>query len=315
LTFSNYRQDMTDHSSGTLLGRRPPALRRSWLFVGGDDEAAHAAACNLGADVVIQELEDSTPPQRRAQARSLAANAYTTWRKAGMLAAVRINPLETDGLDDLAGVVPAQPDIILMSKVSEPEQVRRLATEVQRLEHQHGLPTGAIELVPNIESARGIMQTYAIATASERVTGVAGSTEDTAADLGAVRGKDAAELAYVRQRLHVECVAARVLSIDCPYTFADAEGCEADTRYARRLGYLAKLINAPAHVMVVNRVMTPSRAEIEEARAIIAAFDNASRGLGDQQAQVDGRMLELPIFLNAQRLLERAAALGVSHDG
>ncbi|UCH47830.1 MAG: CoA ester lyase, partial [Betaproteobacteria bacterium] len=148
--------------------RRPPALRRSWLFVGGDDEPAHAAACELGADVVIQELEDSTPPEQRPKARSLAATSYAKWKNARILAAVRINPLETDGLADLAASIPAQPDIVLMSKVSEPVQVTRLAQEVERLERQHGLPIGEIELVPNIESARGIMQTYAIATASER---------------------------------------------------------------------------------------------------------------------------------------------------
>ena len=136
--------------------------------------------------------------------------------------------------------------------------------------------------------------------------------EDTAADLGAIRGKDGIELAYVRQRLHVECVAAGVLSVDCPYTFADAEGCESDARYARRLGYLAKLINDPSHVAVVNRVMTPSDTQVREAQAIIAAFDTGSRGLGNQQVQLDGRLLELPIYLNAQRLLERAAALGVN---
>jgi citrate lyase subunit beta/citryl-CoA lyase len=292
--------------------RRPPALRRSWLFVGGNDAAAHAAACGLGADVVIQELEDSTPPAYRPEARSLARNAYKAWRDAGMLAAVRINPLETDGLQDLAAVIPARPDIVVMSKVSEPAQVQRLADEIARLEREHGLRAGMIELVPNIESARGIMQTYAIAKASDRVTAVAGSTEDTAADLGAIRGKDALELTYVRQRLHVECVAAGVLSVDCPYTFADAEGCETDARYARRLGYLAKLINDPSHVAVVNRVMTPSETEVREAHAIIAAFDSGSRGLGKQQLRLDGRLLELPIYLNAQRLLERAAALGVN---
>lgn len=292
--------------------RRPPALRRSWLFVGGDDVAAHAAACALDADVVIQELEDSTPPSNRPKARSLARDAYNAWRTAGKLAAVRINPLETDGLQDLAEVIRAQPDIVLMSKVSEPAQVQKLADEVARLEREYGLPEGGIELVPNIESARGIMQTYAIAKASERVTGVAGSTEDTAADLGAIRGKDAIELAYVRQRLHVECVAAGVLSIDCPYTFADTEGCETDSRYARRLGYLAKLINDPSHVALVNEAMTPSAAQVREARAIIAAFDTGSRGLGNQQVQLDGRLLELPIYLNAQRLLERATALGVN---
>jgi citrate lyase subunit beta/citryl-CoA lyase len=291
--------------------RRAPALRRSWLFVGGDDRNAHDAACALGADVVIQELEDSTPPERRPGARTLAAQAFAAWRAAGMLSAVRINPLETDGLADLAAVIPAQPDIVLMSKVSEPSQVQRLADEVGRLEHKHGLPAGGIELVPNIESARGIMQTYAIAKASTRVTGVAGSTEDTAADLGAVRGKDGVELAYVRQRLHVETVAAGVLSIDCPYTFADTDGCETDARYARRLGYQAKLINDPSHVAVVNRVMTPSESEVREASEIIDAFDTNSRGLGNEQVRLNGRLLELPIYLNAQRLLERAAALGI----
>jgi citrate lyase subunit beta/citryl-CoA lyase len=292
--------------------RRSPALRRSWLFVGGDDDLAHRAACDLGADVIIQELEDSTPPERRPAARALAANAYTAWRSSGALSAVRINPLETDGLEDLASVIPAKPDIVLMSKVAEPVQVQRLAEEVERLEHKHGLPAGGIELVPNIESARGIMQTYAIAKASTRVTGVAGSTEDTAADLGAVRGKDGVELAYVRQRLHVETVAAGVVSIDCPYTFADVEGCETDARYARRLGYQAKLINDPSHVAVVNRVMTPSESEVREASEIIDAFDTNSRGLGNEQVRLNGRLLELPIYLNAQRLLERAAALGIN---
>lgn len=294
---------------------RPPALRRSWLFVGGDDAAAHRAACELGADVVIQELEDSTAPERRPAARALAATAYRLWREAGALSAVRINPLETDGLADLAAVIPARPDIVLMSKVAEPLQVQRLADEVERLERKHGLPAGKIELVPNIESARGIIQTYAIAKASARVTGIAGSTEDTAADLGAIRGKDGIELAYVRQRLHVESVAAGVVSIDCPYTFADVEGCEADARYARRLGYRAKLINHPSHVDIVNKAMTPSPEEVQEARAIIASFDTSSPGLGNQQVRLNGRLLELPIYLNAQRLLERAAALGIDTDG
>lgn len=302
---------MSQQQLSTPSSRRPPKLRRSWLFVGGDDRTAHEAAITLGADVVIQELEDSTPPQRRPAARNLAERSYAAWKQAGILAAVRINPLETDGLADLEVIIPARPDIVLMSKVSEPEQVRRLEREVARLERQHGLPEGMIELVPNIESARGIMQTYSIATASERVTGVAGSTEDTAADLGAVRGKDAIELAYVRQRLHVETVAAGKLSIDCPYTYADLGGCEADSRYARRLGYLAKLINHPAHVQIVNDAMTPSLEQIREAQAVVSAFDTHSRGLGAQQAQVDERLLELPIYSNAQRVLERAAALGV----
>lgn len=292
---------------------RPPVLRRSWLFVPGADRAMQALAAEVGADVLIQELEDFTPPDRRAEARRLAAMLYSTWRGSGAVAAVRINPLETEGLADLAAVVPARPDIILMSKVAEPEQVLALDDIVARLEVEHGLPPAGIELVPNIESARGVMQTYAIATASRRVSGVVGSTEDMAANLGAVRGKDAAELAYVRQRLHLECTAARVLTIDCPYTFSDAAGCEADARYARRLGYIAKSAVDPAQVAIINKAMTPNPSAIETASKIIAAFE-AARAAGQDRAHVGEALVEVPTYFEAQRTLARARALGNAAD-
>jgi citrate lyase subunit beta/citryl-CoA lyase len=288
--------------------RQPPRLRRSWLALPGADRVQLADAAGSGADVLIQELEDFTPPERRGEARGLAAATYAGWRRAGVLAAVRINPLATEGRTDLAAVVPARPDIIMMSKVAEPAEVAALDQAVGELERAHGLPPGGIELVPNIESARGIIQTFAIATASPRVTGVAGSTEDMAADLGAVRAKDALELAYVRQRLHVECVAAGVLSIDCPYTFADADGCAADARWARRLGYVAKLAVDPAHVAIINAAMTPSTAEIAQARTIVAAFE-AARAEGRAGARVGDVLVEMPIYLNAKRILDRADAL------
>jgi citrate lyase subunit beta/citryl-CoA lyase len=100
------------------------------------------------------------------------------------------------------------------------------------------------------------------------------------------------------------------VSVDCPYTYADTSGCRADTMYARRLGYSAKLINHPEHVAAVNDALTPSEAELAEARAIISAFDVEHRGLATNQ--VGGRMLELPIYLNAQRLLARAEALNAA---
>lgn len=290
--------------------RRPPALRRCWLFVPGADRAALTAAAGTGADVLIQELEDFTPPERRPEARGLALELYDAWRAAGALAGVRVNPLETEGLVDLAAVMGGRPDIVLMSKVAEPRQVAALAEEVRRLEYELGIPSHSTEIVPNIESARGLVQTLAIATASPRVTAVLGSTEDMAADLGAPRTRDAHELAYVRQRLHVDCVAAGVLSIDCPYTFADAEGCAVDARRARALGYVAKSAVHPSHVAVINAVMTPSSEEVRQARVLLAAFE-AARARGEDRVEVAGLIVEMPTYLSAQRLLARAEALGV----
>jgi citrate lyase subunit beta / citryl-CoA lyase len=291
--------------------RRPPHLRRSWVFLPGADRAAHETGAASGADVLIQELEDFTPPEQRPQARALAATLYEAWRARGIVAAVRINPLETAGREDLAAVMRGRPDVVLMSKVAEPEQVRALAAAIEQHERGLGIACGSTELVPNIESARGVMQTYAIATADPRVTGACGSTEDMAADLGAPRTRQAHELAYVRQRLHVECVAARVLSIDCPYTFADDEGCTADARFAHGLGYKAKSAVKPEHARLVNAVMTPSDSEVISAQRMVRAFEEA-RGRGLDRIAVDGQLVEVPMYLNAQRVLERASALGVA---
>jgi citrate lyase subunit beta/citryl-CoA lyase len=294
----------------THLGRRPPALRRCWLFLPGADRAQLLAAPKTGADVLIQELEDFTPPERRPEARAMAPEIYAAWRAAGVLAGVRINPLETEGRVDLVAVMRGRPDIVLMSKVAERRQVVALSEAVLSEEYACGIRSGTTEIVPNIESARGLIETFAIATASPRVTAVLGSTEDMAADLGAPRTPGAQELAYARQRLHVECVAAGVVSVDCPYTFADVGGCEADARAARAMGYVAKSAVNPAHVAVINAVMTPSPEEIRRALAMVGAFE-AARAKGLDRVEVAGLIVEMPTFMSAQRLLARARALGV----
>src|SRR5262245_46632917 len=291
--------------------RRPPALRRCWLFLPGADRGALIAASACGADVLIQGLEDFTPPELPGQARALAGEIFPKWRAAGRLAAVRINPLESEGRADLVAGMQARPDIVVMSKVAAPDQVARRDEGVTRLEDGLGIPAGSTERVPTIGSARGVRNAYAIAKASARVTGVLGSTDDMAADLGAPRSRAGIELGYVRQRLHLECTAAEVLSIDCPYTFADVEGCEADTRHARQLGYVAKSAVAVSHVAAINSIMTPSATEVGEARAIIAAFE-AARAAGKERACRGGLLIEVPTYFSAKRLLARAAALGVA---
>jgi citrate lyase subunit beta/citryl-CoA lyase len=274
--------------------KRPPGARRSWLFVAGADEAAHAAAAKSGADVIILELEDFTPADLRAGARALSPSALERWRKAGAVAAVRINPLETCGRDDLAGVVGARPDVILMAKVSAPEQVKAL-------EEATG---GVVDLVPTIESAAGLVRAAEIARASRRVTAMLVASEDMVADLGTSRSRGGQELAYVRSRFLVECRAAGVEAIDCPYTFSDVKGAVADARYARQLGYRMKSLVDPRHASAINAAFTPTPAELRKAARIVKAFERA-RAAGRDRAKVDGALVELPIYTAAKRLLDR----------
>lgn len=291
-----------------MAPRRPAHLCRSWLFLEGANEAVLQGAPQSGADVLIQELEDFTPPRLRPQARALAFDLYASWRAAGAVVAVRVNPLDQDGMDDLAAVMRGRPDIVALPKVAEPHHVARLDQEVSRFEREYGIPEGSTALLPNIEFARGLVQTGAIAAVSRRTIGCLLASEDLATDLGAERGRDGLELAYSRQRFIVECRAADVVAVDCPYTFSDAEGVEHETRYARRLGYVAKSLVDPAHAAVVNGVLTPGEDDLRRAREIVAVFE-AARERGGGRAELNGALVEVPSYSNAKRLIARAEAL------
>jgi citrate lyase subunit beta/citryl-CoA lyase len=287
---------------------RPARLCRSWLFLEGANEKVLSAAPKSGADVLIQELEDFTPPALRPKARALAPELYAAWRAAGAVVAVRVNPLELDGMDDLAAVMRGRPDIVALPKVAEPSHIARLDEAVTRFERDYGIPKGSTALLPNIEYARGLIQLDATVRVSKRTGACLLAAEDLAADLGAERAPDGLELAYCRQRFLVECVAAGVVAVDCPYTWSDVDGVERDTRWARRLGYGARSLVDPAHAAPINRLLTPSDEDLRHARATVAAFDSA-RAKGEARVELDGSLIEVPTYANAKRLIARWEAL------
>ena len=287
----------------------PYATCRSWFFVEGANRQALSQAASSGADVLVQELEDFTPPEQRPTAHALAADTFAAWRAAGAIAGVRINPLGQGGRADLAGVMPARPDFVALPKVAGPDDIAMLARAVATAEADLGVAPGQTRLVPNIETAAALVQAGAIARASPRVAALMLASEDMAADLGAERLPDCAELAYVRQRFLVECRAVGVPAVDCPYTWSDVQGLRADALWARRMGYGAKSVVARDHAAVVNGVFTPDVAAIAHARRLIAAFE-AARARGEARAMLDGALIEMPAVTAARRLLARAKALG-----
>ena len=266
--------------------------RRTWLFVAGADPAAHEAAARSAADVLIHELEDFTPPGLRPRARAMAKALYARWRAAGKGVAVRVNPLETCGREDLKGVLPGKPDVVLMSKVVSAAQVKALAR----------LAPG-VDLVPNVETARGLVHAYEIGRASPRVKAMLVASEDMVADLGTNRSREGEELAYARQRFLLECRAAGVEAIDAPFTFSDVQGAVADARWAKRMGYRMKSLVLPSHAAALNKVFTVSARDRRNARRIVAAFE-AARARGGDRAKVAGKLVEVPIYNAAKRLLQ-----------
>ncbi len=295
-------------SSPSLATLRPVALRRSWLFSAGADAAVQAASRASRPDVLIPDLEDFTPPDRRTSGRELIVECMAQCRAAGIVAGVRVNPLETVGREDLAVVMRGRPSVVFLPKTVHAAQVVALDRAITAHERQLGIAVGSTEIVPNMETAAGVVNTVAIAKASPRVRACLVAAEDLAADLGAERAPDGFELLYARQRFLLECRAAGVLAIDAPYTFSDAGGARAETAQARRLGYAAKSLVSPEHTAAVNAELTPSAERVAQAGRVVSAFESA-RARGHDRVELDGVLVELPTYLNAQRLLDRYRAL------
>ena len=287
---------------------RPLALCRSWLFLPGAERETLMAAPECGADVLIQELEDFTPRDRRSEAGGMAPDIYKAWRGAGAVVAVRVNPLDDGGIADLEAVMRGAPDVVMLPKVRGAADIEALAEAIGAFEARYGISGGSTLLVPNIESAAALMQVQAIAQASPRVTGCLLASEDLAADLGAERTPDSDALDHARQRFLLECRAAGKLAIDCPFTWADADYARADAQKSRRWGFGAKSAVAATHAAIINEVMTPSQGAVAEAQRIVDAFE-AARSQGLPGVPVDGNLVEMPTYLAARRLLERHAAL------
>ena len=285
-----------------------PDLRRTWLFGPGADADAQNAMLRSGADALIVDLEDSTPPARRDEARSGLANLLQRWRDAGRIAVVRINALDADGPIDLAAAMRARPDVIAYPMAVSAAQMHALHAALTHWEGTLGLTPGTTEILPVCETALGVVDVRAIAGGSPRIRAALLGAEDLAADLCAERQPDAVELDYARRRFVLECRAAAIEPIDAPYTFSDIEGAVREALYARRLGYQSKALVLSEHARPLNAVLTPSDKEVRRATAIVEGFE-AARARGEDRALVDGLWVEVPTYRNARRLIERARRL------
>lgn len=285
-----------------------PDLRRTWLFGPGADTGAHEVMQRSGADVLIVDLEDFTPPARRDEAHRGLAGLLARWREAGRIAAVRINALDGDGPSDLAAAMPARPDIVAYPMAASAAQMQALHAALSRWEEELGIVSGMTEILPVCETALGVVDVRAIAGGSPRICTALLGAEDLAADLCAERQPDAVELDHARRRFVLECRAASIEPIDAPYTFSDPEGAVREARYASRLGYRCKALVRPEHAQPLNEALTPSDDELRRATAVVEAFE-AARARGEDRALVDSQWVEVPTYRNATRIVERARRL------
>jgi citrate lyase subunit beta/citryl-CoA lyase len=287
---------------------------RSLMFVPAHRERMVERALGLGEfgaselDVAILDLEDGVPPAAKDEARRLIADVLARASRDGRGPSrfVRIRrALSDDGTADLDAVVRPGLAGIMAPKVRRPDEIEWIAERLDALERDAKVAHGTVRIVPSIESAAALLEAPRIAKASDRVAGIAFGSEDFALDLGlpTKREGEASDLLYARSATVVAAASAGKLAFDGIWPdIQDAAGLRADALRARRLGFNGKTLIHPDQIVVVNEIFSPTAAEIEEARRVVRAFDEAlARGEG--AVALDGRMLDAPVVDRARRVL------------
>ncbi|WP_422448426.1 HpcH/HpaI aldolase/citrate lyase family protein [Thermoanaerobacterium sp. DL9XJH110] len=290
-------------------------LRRTLLYVPGNNPNMMADCMIYGADTILLDLEDSVSLSEKDAARYLVKYALRYLDFGNTEVAVRINGMDTPyWQEDIKKIIPEKPDMIRLPKAETKEQIKRLDEEISMIEERSGIKVGNTKIMVSIESAKGLKNAYDIATASPRMAAIAIGGEDFTADLGVKRTREGNELLVARGELVLAAKAAKVDVIDSVFSNVDdEEGLRMETERAKAMGFTGKSVINPRQIPIVHDVFKPTQEEIEEAIKITGAIEEA-RKKGSGVISLNGKMIDKPIVEKAQRVLELAKTLGLVEE-
>ena len=291
-------------------------MRRSMLFLPGNNPNMLINGNCLGSDAVIFDLEDAVSPAEKDAARILVRNTMRYMDFRGCEIIVRINSIDTAYWQaDIDAILPYKPQLILLPKTGSAADVLVADAYMSEVEEKLGLEKNTVGLMPLIETAMGVENAYAIASASSRVRALFLGAEDLTADLQCKRTKEGREIEYARTRLVVAARAAGVDVYDTPFTDVnDDEGIWTDAQLAKALGFTGKASISPRHVEVINQVFSPTHKEVDYAYEVMDAIALAKEQ-GKGAIALHGKMIDAPIVARAQRTIDMANALGMRRGG
>lgn len=277
---------------------------RTFLFAPGNHPRKVEKVFGCGSDNVILDLEDAVANAEKVATRAIVVEALKQPRRGGGY--VRVNSYNTEYCyGDAAAIVGPWLDGIIFPMCESADQMRSFDWLVGNLERESGLPVGGIDIIPIIETGKGIAAAREIACAGTRVRRMAFGAGDYTLDMNMEWTIEEAELEHARAEM---VMASRVGDIEPPLDtvwihIKDLENLEASTRHVKQIGFQGKMCIYPPQVEVVNRVFTPSAEEIDFAERVVAAFAEAEKQ-GSSSIQMDGYFIDYPIVYKAQRTLE-----------
>ena len=287
-------------------------MRRSMLFLPGNNPNMLINGNCLGSDAVIFDLEDAVAPDQKDAARILVRNTMRYMDFRGCEIIVRINSIDTPyWKQDIDTILPYKPNLILLPKTGTAEDVRQADAYITQVEANLGMEKNTVGLMPLIETALGVENAFAIATGADRVEALFLGAEELNADLRCKRTKEGREIEYARTRLVVAARAAGVEVYDTPFTDVnDDEGIWKDAQLAKALGFTGKASISPRHVEVINQVFSPTQKDVDYAYEVMDAIALAKEQ-GKGAIALHGKMIDAPIVARAQQTIAMAQALGM----
>lgn len=290
-------------------------MRRSMLFLPGNNPNMLINGNCLGSDALIFDLEDAVSPDEKDAARLLVRNTLRYMDLGGCETIVRINSIDTTyWKKDIDAILPYQPALILLPKTGSAADVLEADAYITAVEEKLGLEKNSVGLMPLIETALGVENAFAIASATKRVKALFLGAEDLTADLQCKRTKEGREIEYARTRLVMAARAAGVEVYDTPFTDVnDDEGIETDAALAKSLGFSGKASISPRHVEVINRIFSPTLSEIDYAYEVMAAIALAKQQ-GKGAISLRGKMIDAPIVSRARQTIAMAEELGLGRE-
>ena len=286
---------------------QPIKLRRSMLFVPGSNAAMISNTFIYKPDAIMFDLEDAVALKEKDSARILVAHALQHPLYQEIETVVRVNPLDSEfGLADLNAVVRAGVDVVRMPKTETAQDVLDMDREITKIEKACGREVGSTKMLAAIESPLGITQANQIATASNRVSGIALGAEDYVRNLKTERSPEGIELLFARCSILQAARAAGIQAFDTVYSNANnEEGFLAEAALIKQLGFDGKSLINPRQIELLHNLFAPTQKDVDQARRIIDAAEEAERnGLG--VVSLNGKMIDAPIIDRAKLVLERA---------
>lgn len=298
------KEYLLPHSKKSTYKTTKDRLRRSRLYLPGNEPKYFINAGLHEPDGLILDLEDSVSPSQKDAAQILVRNALRSVDFYGDERMVRINQLPK-GFDDLKFIVPHNVHVILIPKCESAEQIYILEKEVDKLKKQHKVMKD-IFFMPIIESALGVIKAYEIASASKNNCALAIGLEDYTADIGTQRTNEGRESIFARQMLVNAAKAAGIQAIDTVFSdISDMEGLRQSVLEAKSLGFEGKGCIHPRQVKVVHEAFAPTMEEIEKAKKIVLAFEEADKkGLG--VVSIGSKMIDPPVVKRAEKTIDLA---------